>query len=68
LNIFQKWKDLVLDDDNLSDLQPFLCENPDYGDIIPGSTSADTGPVLGKSAVKKGDSDDITAKTFNAFC
>ena len=38
LKEFEKnWKDLGLDDDNLSDLQLFLCENPDHGNIIPGT-------------------------------
>ena len=38
LKEFEKnWKDLGLDDDDLTDLELFLCEHPDYGSVIPGT-------------------------------
>ena len=33
----QIWKNLGLTDSDLSELQAFLCENPDAGDIMEGT-------------------------------
>lgn len=54
VEFFEDWKDLGLDDEDLSHLQIALTENPEAGDLIKGAGGARKIRFVGKSIGKRG--------------